>query len=137
MESSEQNRTGAATGTGAGAAMTPEKMTDAEIVKELAEDVMGWSGTSIPGVWHIGTGLGLRRFDPLLDGNDMLMVVDALTAKKFYVTMIPQGAGEDSLVIVEYWYSDPQIDEHASDPCIKRAVALAALKAIRAEKETK
>ena len=118
-----------------------EKLTDADIVKELAE-WMGWEVSDDGFSWCDGTAgeclCAVDDFNPLLDANDMLMVVEAMVEKGWSMKMDCWRTKEGLRANCRWRLlccEEGHVNFYPDTPC--RAVCLAALKAIRAMKETK
>jgi hypothetical protein len=120
------------------------KMTDAEIIRELAEDAMGYSEVPSPTghatLYNDGSGDKDKDYflwNPSTNANDMLMLVNAMENKGFIFAIHTwSSTDKPNGKTVDIWC--PSVSSKPTrgyGPDFKRTICLAALKALRAMKE--
>lgn len=125
-------------------------MTDPDIIRRLAEDVMGWTLKVVPEWKHSGNDkywqdksgrIHSWGWNPLRDANDMLMVIEAMREKDFgclfkshpkyeYYAWFHKSKG--FMLVTTDWI---KADTAQRAVCLAALKAIAAMKAIDAEKE--
>ena len=119
-----------------------DQLTPAEIVRELAEEGMGYEGDLlfegdtcyIPHICIAKGETSWTTFRPLTDANGMLMLVEKMRKKGWL--WFGQNYEDEADVQHIHRFIGHGTDVVGAADTPGRAVALAALKAIRAEKET-
>ncbi|MCP4407186.1 MAG: hypothetical protein GY807_05380 [Gammaproteobacteria bacterium] len=124
--------------------MTPiEQLTDEQLVKAVAVEVMGWEfkyatpsgfiryyqdGDSVR---NIGQGTHPDTWNPLTDANDRDMMVEKMIGRGYEW----DASGDDDRVYFEFFLPDFTDRETRPADTPGRAVCIAALKAVRSENE--
>jgi hypothetical protein len=114
-------------------------MTDPEIIDALATRCMGWTKINIPGwrrwYWARDDGAWMEwgtRWNPLANDNDAFQVVDAMEAKGFRWTIMSGTSETGDEKCAEFSQPGGAVS-YAYEPDRRRAIALAALRAVGME----